>query len=61
MIYLKKSFYYIMIIFSLIKEANKYQLKIEFTVFRRKEYLIFDLDEYQKNILNKEDLINTIT
>ena len=47
--------------FSLIKEANKYQLKIEFTVFRRKEYLLIDLDEYQKNILNKEDLINTIT
>ena len=47
--------------FSLTKEANKYQLKIEFTVFRRKENLLIDLDEYQKNILNKEDLINTIT
>ena len=47
--------------FSLIKEANKYQLKIEFIVFRRKEYLLIDLDEYQKNIINKEDLINTIT
>ena len=44
--------------FNIIKEDNKYSLKIEFIILRKKKYLIIDLI---KNKINNNDLIQTIT
>ena len=46
--------------FSLIKEGNKYSLKIEFKVFRKKQYLKIDLIPKDNNNINQEDLYKTI-
>ena len=46
--------------FSLIKEGNKYSLKIEFKVFRKKQYLKIDLFPKDNININQEDLYKTI-
>ena len=45
--------------FNIIKEDNKYSLKIEFIILRKKKYLIIDL--INNNNINNNDLIQTIT
>ena len=45
--------------FKLIKELNKYKLKIEFNILKRKKYLIINLDENEN--IEKNDLIKNIS
>ena len=45
--------------FSIVLENNKYQLKIEFIILRRKKYIYVDLNE--KMNLQENDLIKTIS
>ena len=47
--------------FNIIKEGNKYKLKIEFTVFRKKKYVYIDLIPNDNVNINKEDFVKTIT
>ena len=46
--------------FSLIKKENKYMLKIEFIILRKKKYLEIELPKINNDI-DKNDLIQTIT
>ena len=46
--------------FNIIKDNNKYKLKIKFIILRKNKYLYIDLIENEQNI-NNNDLINTIT
>ena len=46
--------------FSLIKEQDKYKLKIKFIIFRIEKDLIIDLEENKKINLSKDDLIANI-
>ena len=45
--------------FKIIKESNKFQLKIEFNILKRKKYLIIDLYEHEN--LENNDLIKNIS
>ena len=47
--------------FSLIKEKDKYKLKIKFIIFRIEKDLIIDLEENKKINLSKDDLIAHIS
>ena len=47
--------------FNLIKEEEKYKLKIEFTVLRKKINMFINLNDDKNMNLNKDDLISTIT
>ena len=47
--------------FSLIKESNKFNLKIEFNILRKKMYLSIDLLDIETNNLKKDDLISYIS
>ena len=47
--------------FNLIKEEEKYKLKIEFTILRKKINLFINLNDDKNMNLNKDDLISTIT
>ena len=46
--------------FSLIKENNKYKLKIEFIILRKKRILIIDLNENKKEITINDNYENKI-
>ena len=46
--------------FSVIKKGDKYILKIEFVIFRKKKYLEIELANIENDI-DKNDLIQTIT
>ena len=47
--------------FSIIKEANKDKIKIEFIILRKKKYLYIDLIKEENININNNDLIKTIT
>ena len=47
--------------FILIKDVNKYKLKIEFTILRKKRYMYIDLIENENKSLKQNDLIKTIS
>ena len=47
--------------FNIIKEGNKYMLKIEFGVFRKKKYIYINLMTNDNVNINKDDFIKTIT
>ena len=47
--------------FSIIKEANKDKIKIEFTILRKKKYLYIDLIKEENMNINNNDLVKTIT
>ena len=47
--------------FSIIKEAKKDKIKIEFTILRKKKYLYIDLIKEEKININNNDLVKTIT
>ena len=47
--------------FSIIKEANKDKIKIEFTILRKKKYLYIDLIKEENININNNDLVKTIT
>ena len=47
--------------FSIIKEMDKYKLKIEFEILRKKRYVYIDLIENENIILNQDVLIKTIS
>ena len=44
----------------MVKEQDKYKLKIKFIIFRKERVLNIDLDENKKIYLSKDDLINNI-
>ena len=47
--------------FSIIKEANKDKIKIEFIILRKKKYLYIDLIKEENININNNDLVKTIT
>ena len=47
--------------FSIVKEMNKYKLKIEFQILRKKRNVYIDLIENETIILNQDVLIKTIS
>ena len=47
--------------FNLIKEANKYKLKIKFLILRKEKFICLDLNGNEDIKLNNKDLIKTIT
>ena len=46
--------------FNLIKEANKYKLKIKFLILRKEKFICLDLNGNEDIKLNNQDLIKTI-
>ena len=47
--------------FNIIKEGNKYMLKIEFTILRKKKYIYINLIPNDNVNINKDDFVKTIT